>query len=41
MGGRQANQDNRQADGRKPGGEAKTAPAGKTGSKPLSKSKRR
>jgi len=40
MGGRQANQDHRQADGRNPSGERKPAPVGKTGGKPSSKTKR-
>ncbi len=40
MGGRQANQDNRQADGRSETREKKPAEPGKTGSKPQSKTKR-
>jgi hypothetical protein len=39
MGGRQPNQDNRQADGRNPSGERQPAPPQKTGGKP-SKTKR-
>lgn len=40
MGGRQANQDNRQADGRNPNSERKPAPGNRTGGKPAPKSKR-
>ena len=40
MGGRHANQDNRQADGRNPNSERKPAPSNRTGGKPAPKSKR-
>ena len=40
MGGRQENQDNRQADSGNPNSERKPAPKSKTGGKPLPKSKR-